>query len=472
MSRAIREDTIAAISTPIGEGGIGIVRLSGPDSLVIGDEIFSPADGIRPSKCPTHTIRYGHIMDSKPKTRNSKPAAIVDEVLLTVMRAPKSYTKEDIVEINCHGGIRSLKKVLDLALRRGCRLAQPGEFSKRAFLNGRIDLAQAEAVLDVIRAKTDSALKVAVAQLEGGLSKRVNSVLDALVDIAAPLEASIDFPEEGMEPAGRRDFIKRTDAVIRELERLSGTYGEGAILREGVLAIICGKPNVGKSSLMNLLLKRDRVIVSPIPGTTRDAVEEMIGLKGIPVRLVDTAGIADTKDAVEREGVARSKRYLALADIAILVLDYSAKLDPGDMTVIKMVSDKKKVIVLNKCDLAKKIDMNRVRKLFPGGRIVAISVQKKKNIDGLEEALSSAIWAGGFTQGEGEIVSNARHKELLDKALGNMLSVRRAFGGRDAPPELIAIDLKEAMYHLGLITGRSVSDDLLNGIFERFCIGK
>jgi tRNA modification GTPase len=239
-----------------------------------------------------------------------------------------------------------------------------------------------------------------------------------------------------------------------------------------VLAIICGKPNVGKSSLMNLLLKRDRVIVSPIPGTTRDAVEEMIGLKGIPVRLVDTAGIADTKDAVEREGVARSKRYLALADIAILVLDYSAKLDPGDMTVIKMVSDKKKVIVLNKCDLAKKIDMNRVRKLFPGGRIVAISVQKKKNIDGLEEALSSAIWAGGFTQGEGEIVSNARHKELLDKALGNMLSVRRAFGGRDAPPELIAIDLKEAMYHLGLITGRSVSDDLLNRIFERFCIGK
>jgi tRNA modification GTPase len=459
------DDTIVAVSTPVGEGGIGIVRMSGPDSLKIADKLFRSADGKKPSKYATHTVHYGRIIDSGRK--------IVDEVILTVMRAPKSYTKEDIVEINCHGGIQSVRKVFSLAAKSGARLAEPGEFTKRAFLAGRIDLAQAEAVLDVIRSKTEASLKVAVSQLEGSLSKVINGFCDAIVAITAEVEASIDFPEEGIAPAERKLLLSKAREVVRGMESLTASYDEGAVLREGVLAIICGKPNVGKSSLMNLLLKRDRVIVSPIPGTTRDAVEEMINLKGIPIRLVDTAGISDTKDLLEREGVAKSRQYLALADVAIIVLDNSARLDDADLAIIQLLDGKKKIVALNKCDLPKKLDSKKVKALFPGegGNVIEISVEKKKNIGSLEKAIADAVWSGGFIQGEGAIVSNARHKELLDKALGNMLSVRQALEKGESP-EIVSIDLRDAMHYLGLITGRSVSDDVLDRIFEQFCIGK
>lgn len=464
MHKMSVDDTIVAISTPVGEGGIGIVRLSGPSSLAIAEKIYISADGKSPSEYRTHTTHYG-------KIKALKGSEIVDEVLLTVMRAPKSYTREDIVEINCHGGIQSVRKVLNLTVKCGARIAEPGEFTKRAFLNGRIDLAQAEAVLDVIRAKTEGSLKVAMGQLEGELSKKIGEIREEMLGIASEIEAAIDFSEEDVGALDKLKLLRRIEKVTADLERLIGTYDGGSVLREGVLAIICGKPNVGKSSLMNLLLKRDRVIVSPIPGTTRDAVEEMINLRDIPIRLVDTAGIIETKDSLEKESIVRSKKYLAVADIAIVILDCSEELNEADRSIMAMVEGKKRIVVLNKTDLAEKIDTNKMPELFKNDRIVKISVEKRKNIDLLEKEIADTIWSGGFTQGESAILSDARHKELLDKALINMLSVKKAIEA-DEPPEIMAIDLKEAIVGLGFVTGKSISDDILERVFERFCIGK
>jgi tRNA modification GTPase len=490
-------DTIAAVSTPVGEGGIGIVRLSGPGALGIADRIFVSRDGGRPSEFGTFTVHYGCIAcpdkagmkgrggrgtrgkeNNGPGGRGGRrwPGVapgrrVIDEVLLTVMRAPKSYTKEDIVEINCHGGPQAVRAVLGLVLMGGARMAEPGEFTKRAFLNGRLDLSQAEAVLDVIRAGTESSMKVALDQLEGGLSSRVEEIRQTALEMATHVEASIDFPDEDIEPAGKRALSGLCAKAVRSLGCLIASYDQGSVLREGVLAIICGKPNTGKSSLMNILLKRDRVIVSPIPGTTRDAVEETINLRGIPVRLVDTAGISETADALEREGIARSRRYLDRADIVLLVLDASGPVDDRDRAVAKMVAGKKTVTVLNKCDLKMRIDPKEASSLSAGGKPVAVSVRKGRNIGALEKAIADAVWSGGCVQGEGAVVSNARHKELLDKALVGMLSVKKALRA-GLSPELIAVDLREAIRDLGLITGRSVSDDLLERIFERFCVGK
>lgn len=462
MGNLQTEDTIAAISTPIGEGGIAIVRLSGPDALKIADNLFLSGKGTKPSKFKTYTTHYGQIVN------NGK---ILDEVILTVMRAPKSYTKEDIVEINCHGGVQAAKRVLELAVKLGTRIADPGEFTKRAFLNGRIDLAQAEAVLDVIRAKTEGSLKVAMSQLEGELSKTINAIRTDAVNMASEIEAAIDFPEEDIELSEKKGLVKRSDDITKRLKKLLDSYDEGMVLREGVLAIICGKPNVGKSSLMNLLLKRDRVIVSPIPGTTRDAVEEFINLKGVPIRLVDTAGISETKNILDNEGVKRSKKYLAASDIAILVLDGSTKIEKTDLDIIKLIADKKKLVVINKSDLAKKIDAKLIKELFGKDKVIEISVEKKKNIALLEKSISEMVTDGDFVQGEGAVVSNARHKALLDKSYKRMLSVNKALE-KGTEPELISIDLKEAIFNLGLVIGKSVSDDILDRIFEQFCIGK
>jgi len=477
------DDTIAAISTPIGEGGIGIVRLSGAGSLDIADKIFIPKGGKKPSVCRTHSIHYGHIVkcviaspalfEKKGGAKQSKKEidGVIDEVLLTVMRSPKTYTREDTVEINCHGGIQAVKKVLELVLKNGARMAEPGEFTKRAFLNGRIDLAQAEAVLDVIRSKTESSLKVAMGQLEGGLSEAVNKIRDGIIDITAKIEAAIDFPDEDVEIINKEELEKRLTGVIDNLENLADSYGEGAVLREGVLAIICGKPNVGKSSLMNLLLKRDRVIVSPIPGTTRDSVEEMINLKGIPIRLVDTAGISRGRNVLEKEGIRRSKRYVEMADIALFVLDAVKGIAPEDRAIYKLLGGLKKLIIINKIDAGRKLTVGNVSRLFPDDTVIEISVEKKMNIRKLESSIAGLVWGGEFSQGEGSVVSNARHKELLDNALNNMVSVRKLLE-EDAPPDIMAVDLKEAIMMLGLMVGKSVSDDILDRIFEQFCIGK
>ncbi|MDO8525282.1 MAG: tRNA uridine-5-carboxymethylaminomethyl(34) synthesis GTPase MnmE [Candidatus Omnitrophota bacterium] len=499
------DDTIVAISTPIGEGGIGIVRMSGTQAIKIADRIFRAKDGKAPSQFETYTTHYGLIVDKgkegkigeekgegekgkerkvggengkdgiegleKARKEKGQPEEVIDEVILTVMRAPKSYTKEDIVEINCHGGIQAVKRVMELTLKHGAKMAEPGEFTKRAFLNGRIDLTQAEAVLDVIRAKTEGSLKVAVRQLEGELSREIDEIREEALDIAAQIEASIDFPEEELELSPRSELSDKAKAVTKRTERLIKSYANGVVFREGLLVIICGKPNAGKSSLMNLLLKRDRVIVSPIPGTTRDAVEEIINLNGIPMRLVDTAGISDTKDILEREGVKKSKKYLELSDMVILMIDASTPIDAADKKIIALVGGKKKIVVFNKIDLANKADLVKLKKNFKADTVVEVSVKKRDNIGSLEQAMQKLALSGGLDRGEAAIVSNARHKEALDKAYGSMLSVNRALAD-DAAPEIAAIDLKEAIFNLGLVIGKSASDDILDRIFSRFCIGK
>ena len=462
MSKNNFEDTIVAISTPVGEGGIGIVRLSGPKALEITGEMFVSRDGKAAPQLKTYTIHYGHIVNK---------ANLVDEVIVTVMKAPRSYTKEDVVEINCHGGIQALKSVLELAVKRGARIAEPGEFTKRAFLNGRIDLAQAEAVLDMIRAKTEGSLRAAAGQLEGGLSKKVNQLREKILDIAAHVEASIDFPEEDTGIIGEAGIAGRIDGILSDLKYLLETADEGIILREGILAVIVGKPNAGKSSLMNLLLKRDRVIVTPVPGTTRDAVEEMICLKGIPIRLVDTAGIADTEDIVGKEGMKRSKKYLDNSDIALVLFDGSSPIDEADMGIIRLVDKKKKIAVINKTDLPGRLAKKELKESFEDGTIVEISVREKKNIEALEKAIADMIWSGKIDHGEGALITNVRHKALVAKALENISEVKRGLQ-KEAAPELISIDLKEAVFNLGLVIGKSVSDDILDRIFEEFCIGK
>ena len=469
------EDAIVAISTPIGEGGIAIVRLSGPEVLEIADKVFVSRDGKMVAGFRSYSVHYGHIVDKGKegviRAEKGPGSEIVDEVILTVMKAPKSYTKEDVVEINCHGGVQAAKKVLELVVKSGGRVAEPGEFTKRAFLNGRIDLAQAEAVLDVIRAKTEGSLKVAVSQLDGELSKNINAIREDILNLASHLEAAIDFPEEDINMGEKKDLVKKVNGAAASLKKLLDTYDEGMILREGVLAIICGKPNVGKSSLMNLLLKRDRVIVSPIPGTTRDAVEEFINIKGIPIRLVDTAGIAQTKNILDKEGVKRSKKYLKEADIVLLMLDGSTKIEKADLDIIKLIGDKKKLVLINKSDLAKKVDGKILKKLFKNDKIIDISVEKRRNIELVERTVSEMVCGGNFIQGEAAIISNARHKALVDKAHKCMLKVLQALND-EAGPELITIDLKEAVFNLGLVIGKSVSGDILDRIFEQFCIGK
>ena len=464
MYKGTLEDTIAAPATPVGEGGIGIVRLSGAKALDIADEIFISKEGKKPSGYDTYSVHYGRIVEGADNNT-------IDEVLLTVMRAPKSYTKEDVIEINCHGGIQAVKNVLELVLKHGARLAEPGEFTKRAFLNGRIDLAGAEAVLDVIRAKTEGSLKAAIGQLEGRLSKDISDILDKLIDIASHIEAAIDFPDEQLDIIKEGEVALGMEELFNRVKGLIDSFSEGVVLREGVLAVICGKPNVGKSSLMNLLLKRDRVIVAPFPGTTRDTVEEMINLKGIPIRLADTAGIGAVKDALYKESSDKSKLYIERSDIALLMLDASTAIDEEDLAIARLVEGKRKIVIINKTDLDKKIDKKSLAGLFKKDVIIEISVEKKKNIELLERAILGAVYSGKFTQAEGAIVTNARHKELLDKALGSISSACRLIK-EQAHPELAAIDIKEAVYSLGLIIGRSVSDDILDRIFNNFCIGK
>ncbi len=479
----LNDDTIAAVSTSIGEGGIGIVRLSGEGAIKIADRFFISKNGKTVSSFNSHTVHYGYVVRSqKSEVRGQKrkdltsdfcslSSETVDEVLLTVMRAPRTYTKEDVVEINCHGGIQATKRVLDLVVANGARLAEPGEFTKRAFLNGRIDLSQAEAVLDMIRAKTEGSLKAALKRLEGGLSKNINGLIDKLADITAHIEASIDFPDEDIEPKDKMKLAEEAVLVLSGIKELIDSYGRGMIMREGVLAIICGKPNVGKSSLMNLLLKRDRVIVSSIPGTTRDAVEEMIDLGGVPIRLVDTAGIGRAKDQLGKKSAIKTRGYMDMADIALLVLDGSHKIDDKDKEIFRLVKGKKKLVIINKSDLGNKISGPELDKLTGDSETLEVSVKKNINIAFLEKKIASLVWGGSFNQEESPVIASARHKESLDNAYKSVLSVVRAFS-KKLTPELVTVDLKEAIFELGLITGKSVSEDILNRIFEKFCIGK
>jgi len=457
-------DTIAAISTPRGEGGISIVRLTGPLAIPIAQRIFRSPSPSSLRKIKTHTIVYGHILD--PKT-----SQIIDEVLLTVMKAPRTYTREDIVEINCHGGAACVQKVLELTLLAGARLAEPGEFTKRAFLNGRIDLAQAESVADIIRAKTDLTRQVAMNQLQGTMSKTVNRLRDLLIDILAEVEASIDFPEEDLDFGGSIELSKRTRTVLIQLEELLQTAEDGKILREGLSLAIVGKPNVGKSSLLNALLQEDRAIVTEIPGTTRDTIEEYANIRGIPIKLIDTAGIRETSDTVEYAGVKRSKEWLERSDLLLVMLDASEPLTEDDRKLLELTKDKKSITVLNKIDLTELLDIEQIQKLTPDKPIVETSMLTGQGLEDLKTSILDSVIHGESISPDSAIITNVRHRDALRKA---KIDIEHALSSLNAamPPELVAVDLRGALDNLGLIVGETTTDDILDRIFSQFCIGK
>jgi len=469
------DDTIAAISTPLGESGIGIVRISGKKALKIADKIFLSKDGKKPSQYPSFTIHHGHIIENqKSKIKNQKlhnrNCKVIDEVLLTVMRAPKTYTREDIVEINCHGGIVPLRKVLDLVIREGARLAQPGEFTLRAFLNGRINLSQAEAVLDIVKAKTEKALEIACQQLEGKFSEKIRDLKERVLNLYAEMEASIDFPEEDLDLRSFRFLREEVKRIDEEINRLLKNSDKGMIFREGISVVICGKPNVGKSSLMNLLLKKNRCLVSPIPGTTRDAIEEWVNIEGIPLRLIDTAGITEAKNILEKEAVRRSHDYLRIAELVLFMLDGSRRISEEDKKIFQIIKDKPKIILINKIDLPAQYVLSEVKKLF-SGKILKISCLTQEGLDKLCKEIKNFILGGKVLDSEGYLVTNLRHKEALLKAKEALSKVREGLENKKSF-ELITLDLKEVLENLKLILGESVPEDILEKIFSQFCIGK
>ena len=457
-SKIDAEDTIAAISTPLGEGAIGIIRLSGKDAVKIADGVFRSKKGGLPSSFRSFTSHFGRVYDKD---------SVVDEALLTVMRAPKSYTKEDTVEISCHGGVIPLRRSLGLVLERGARLAEPGEFTRRAFINGRLDLTQAEAVLDIIRAKTDASLRAAMSQLDGRLSSSLNEIRDEIISISANIEASIDFPDEDIEIISEAKIGERLGSVKREIWRLLETAEGGIILREGISCVICGKPNVGKSSMLNALIGRERAIVTHIPGTTRDTIEEFINILGIPFKLADTAGITPTEDIVEREGVLRSREHIEAADLVLLVLDASSRLTDEDRVLLEDTKGRQRIIVLNKIDLARKISL-----VAPKDETVAeVSAKSGEGIGGLKEKMSEKVYGGGVRATEGAVVTNVRQKDALRRSYESLTEAIKAVDG-NLSPELIAIELRESLDCIGEMVGETVTDDILDKVFSQFCIGK
>lgn len=457
------EDTICAISTPIGEGGIGIVRISGKDAILIADKIFFPKRNKKLSALPSHTIHYGEIRDdSKEK---------IDEALVSIMKAPNTYTKEDVVEINCHGGALPLKKVMELVVKNGARIAEPGEFTKRAFLNGRIDLSQAEAVIDIINSKTDDSLRLAVNQLSGILSKKVNAIREELISIIASVEASIDFVDEDIEFISRDVMGKRIKRAVDEIETLITTADEGRIYKEGIATAIIGRPNVGKSSLLNALLKEERAIVTPVPGTTRDVIEEWVNIKGMPLRILDTAGIRHTEDIVEIEGVKRSREAIKSADLILLLIDGSVKLNEEDKGLMEEVRDKKLIVLLNKSDLPSLVKKDDIEKALPEKEIVSISALTGEGVDRLRSVIHSLLFKGGITAGERPIITNLRHKTALEKTKKALETLEGSLKN-EMSEEFLAVDLRAALNALGEITGETATEDILNRIFEEFCVGK
>ncbi len=470
-------DTIAAVATAVGGAGIGIIKISGKDALKIADKIFVPFRDKKPSQCAGYTVHYGHIRDSGLGTRDSadpesrKPKTeTIDEVLLTVMCAPCSYTKEDIVEINCHGGVVAMRKVLDLVLANGARLAEPGEFTRRAFLNGRIDLAQAESVLVIINAKTDLSLECASSQLKGDLSAEIFALKEKILDILALLEANIDFPEDDIDTASYRKLAVILTGVSQKLKNLLNSSNHGKILREGINLVIAGRANVGKSSLLNALLKQERAIVTPIAGTTRDVIEEILDLKGIPLKIADTAGIIEPKDLIEKEALKRSRDYFDRADLILLTFDGSQPLAKHDRELISRAKGRQVVVVLNKCDLKSKIEIDEIRAVFP--RIVKISSLKSLGLEKLENEIADLIWGGEVKEASNEvIVSNARHIQNLKKAQEAVKEASESLKS-GLSIELIAESLKISKNYLARVTGEVFEEDILDRIFEKFCIGK
>jgi tRNA modification GTPase TrmE len=455
-------DTIAAIATGIGEGGIAIIRVSGEDAISIVSKIFRGKNNKKLDDIKPYTLRYGNIISLESNE-------VIDEVLVSFMKAPKSFTAEDTIEINCHGGIVSTNKLLQEVIMAGARIAEPGEFTKRAFLNGRIDLSQAEAVIDIIRAKTDLAMKSALMQSEGHISKEIRILRNKFLEIIAHIEATVDFPEDDLEEVTSDSVKQNLKIIIEKIDKLIQSSDEGRIIREGLNAVIVGKPNVGKSSLLNALLQEKRAIVTEIPGTTRDVIEEYINLDGIPIKIIDTAGIRLTEDLVEKIGVEKSKQKIDEADLIIMMFDLSRDINDEDREIINYIKDKKYIILLNKADLQKKLEIDKVE-VLNRENIIHISTKTGEGLDLLKDKVKNMFFNGDIMATD-LMVTNSRHKQALIKAkqksydaletLENNLSI-----------DLASIDARDAWYHLGEITGETVEEDIIDKIFSEFCIGK
>ena len=457
-------DTIAAISTAPGEGAIGIVRISGDLAISIASSIYQCGTK-KLEEQKTHTIHYGHIVDPKS-------GEVYDEVMVSVLRAPKTFTREDIVEINCHGGIVAINRVLQLVLRMGARLAEPGEFTKRAFLNGRIDLSQAEAVMDLIRAKTDKSMQLAMRQLDGQLSNLIQNLRQEILNTLAQVEVNIDYPEyDDVEEMTLQLLREKTQQVLQGIRALLNTASQGKILRDGLKTAIVGRPNVGKSSLLNVLLREEKAIVTDIAGTTRDTIEEYVNVRGVPLQLIDTAGIRETDDVVEKIGVERSRKALKEADFVLLLLNQSETLQEEDIRLLETTKGMKRIILFNKTDLPSKLSTEDIAPYAQEEEIVTTSMLNKEGIDQLEEKIAGYFFQGQMNERDATYLSNTRHIALLEKAEQALVEVQNGIE-MEMPVDLIQIDFTRAWDLLGEITGDSVQDELLTQLFSQFCLGK
>ena len=443
------DDTIAAIATAPGEGGIGIIRISGPKSLEVAEEIFFSMSGKKISEYPARTLIFGNIKDGDKK---------IDEVLVAYMKGPNSYTAEDVIEINCHGGFISVKRILELVLSKDVRLAEAGEFTKRAFLNGRIDLSQAEAVIDVINAKTDKAHEVAENQLDGSLSNRIREFRDKVTELLAQVEVAIDYPEEDIEFIAYTTLEEKTRELNKDIKKLYETSESGKIFREGLKTVIVGKPNVGKSSLLNSILGENRAIVTDIPGTTRDVIEEFVNIKGIPLKIVDTAGIRETDDVVEKIGVEKSMASFDTADLIIMVVDSSSELSEEDREILEKVQGKETIILLNKTDLPQVIDEEEVKKYVNEENIIKISALHNEGIEDVHDRIEAMVYKGDIKSSSNVIITNSRHKDALYRAMKSAEDAMRAIEDR-MPLDFVEVDLKNIWDYLGYINGDTVSED-------------
>ncbi|GGB09637.1 tRNA uridine-5-carboxymethylaminomethyl(34) synthesis GTPase MnmE [Macrococcus hajekii] len=456
-------ETISSISTPMGEGAIAIVRLSGHDAVEIADRLYIGKKTL--SEVESHTINYGHIKD--PETDE-----IIEEVMVAVMRAPRTYTRENIVEINCHGGIMTVNRILELTLSHGARLAEPGEFTKRAFLNGRIDLSQAEGIMDFIRSKTDRASKVAMSQIEGRLSTMIQGLRQSILEILAQVEVNIDYPEyDDVEEATTQFLLTEAQKIEQAIDQLLTTSGQGKILREGLATVIIGKPNVGKSSMLNTLIQDNKAIVTEVAGTTRDVLEEYVNVRGVPLRLVDTAGIRETEDVVEKIGVERSREALNKADLILYVLNYNEPLTESDYQLAELIKSEDVIVIINKTDLEQKLDIDEVKKMMGDAPMVETSMLSQAGIDQLEEQIANLFFEGEVQQQDMTYVSNARHISLLKSA---KKSIHEAMMAAEAgvPIDMVQIDLIRTWELLGEVIGEEVSDSLIDQLFSQFCLGK
>ena len=456
------DDTIAAIATAPGEGGIGIIRISGEKSLQVAQSIFKSKSGKMIKDYNARTLIYGTVVDNEK---------VIDEVLVAYMKGPNSYTAEDVIEINCHGGFISVKKILELILSKGVRLAEAGDFTKRAFLNGRIDLSQAEAIIDVIKSKTDMAHEVAQSQLEGSLAKKIKDLRMNVTEVLAHLEVSIDFAEEDVEEITYQTLEEKALELRNEIKKLYDTAESGKILRDGLKTVIVGKPNVGKSSLLNSILGENRAIVTDIAGTTRDVIEEFVNIKGIPLKIVDTAGIRETEDVVEKIGVEKSRESFSTADLVIMVLDASRKLSEEDMEILESLKNKKTIVLLNKMDLEPQIELEKIEEFVNSEDIIKVSALKHQGIEELQDKIEAMVYHGSVKNSSNLMITNSRHKDALFKAYESINDAISAIEQR-MPYDFIEVDFKNIWDYLGYINGDTVREDLLDTIFANFCIGK